>query len=178
MRAQPVLVSETRNVGVIEICVHSNRLYRRLYISESEIKFMSTTLNPKLACCLKHQLTWVLLAIFYNLVSLWSISNHGKSLSPTDPFIGILVFLLFLPVLVLGLKGNVKAYLVLSLLFWVMIAFGGVLQHVVNVFSPQGLNGYLSVSALVVGVVINTYGVGVSIISNVISFRLLYPVWE
>ena len=120
---------------------------------------------------LQHQLIWFVLAISCNLYSLWRIAQEQSPLSSTDPVQGIVLFLLFTPMLWLGKRGWFKTYLALNTLFWLMIAYGGVGLHVKSVLSGDGFSAYASVWAWMLVVIVNAYGVVFSARGSLLAVR-------
>ncbi len=122
---------------------------------------------------LKHQLIWIVAAIVFNLVSLWRMSQGGEPLSPTKPMVGMILFIGFTFVVGLGWKGYLKSYLLVTSLFTVVIAYGGVLLHFINMFGSNGLESYASIWVWCIGVSINTYGVLVSALALREAIKIL-----
>ena len=113
----------------------------------------------------KHQLIWIVAAVAFNLVSLWRMSQGGEPLSPTKPMVGLILFIGFTFVMGLGWKGYLKSYLLVTSVFTLMIAYGGVLLHFINLLGGNGLENYASIWVWCIGVSINTYGVLMSILA-------------
>lgn len=125
----------------------------------------------KFRTLLRHQLMWFALAIGCNLFSLWRISEGLSPLSATDPTQGIIIFLMFAPVLWFGFKQWYVAYLIPNTLFLLMIAYGGVALHIHSCILDPALGQYASFAGWLLVVSVNGYGVVVSVLASLAAYR-------
>lgn len=114
---------------------------------------------------LKHQAVYAVLAIAMNSYSYY-LHYHGQpKLTITDPIAGISIFLLYSPVLLLGLAGWYRTYVVLTIIFLGPILFSGVLGHVTAILSPDGMSAYASSLWWAAAILLNIYGMTISILA-------------
>lgn len=114
--------------------------------------------SKKLNTCLKHLLGWVALTAATNLFSLWRIHNGDVPLTATEPF-GALVFCLaYLPTIYLGYRGFKRLFILSTLLYIQLIAYGGIVRHLLAAVTPGGLEGYASLTGVLIVAAINIYG--------------------
>jgi len=125
----------------------------------------------KFRTLLWHQMAWFVLAIGCNLFSIWRMSQGMSPLSSTDPIQGIVIFLVFSPVLWFGLKQWYIGYLIPNVLFLSMIAYGGIALHVQNWILDSTLSQYASTESWLLVVAVNFYGVCVSVLASFAAFR-------
>ncbi|MBN7796780.1 hypothetical protein [Parahaliea mediterranea] len=126
----------------------------------------------KLARVLWLQGFYLLLAVGYNLFSLWLIVAGGEGLiQGRPPQYSIASLCLLLPVLALGARGKHRAYLLLNTPVMLLIAYTGIAYHVLNCFRGD-MGIYLSSWAWSVAIAINVFGVFVGLWGSLACWRL------
>lgn len=118
------------------------------------------------------QLIWIGLGIGFNLVSFSRLRRGSTPLMHTPPLIGIGVLGLFIPIILLGVTDWRASYLMLNLMMALFIGYTGIFRHLQVLFSDQSLKGYASRTALLIGVGINLFGVGATVLACVVAFGL------
>ncbi|GAB5453601.1 MAG: hypothetical protein Hals2KO_39290 [Halioglobus sp.] len=109
-----------------------------------------------------HQWIWIVVALAINIYSYVRIESGTSGLTKTSPEGGILIFLVYVPFLVLGQLGWRRTYLAGTAAFVVLIAFGGILRHLATALEPGGLDAYASTLWWAIAIVVNCYGVSMS----------------
>lgn len=118
------------------------------------------------------QLMWIGLGIGFNLVSYFRLRHGNAPLMQTPPLIGIGVLGLFIPIILLGLTDWRASYLILNLMMALFISYTGIFRHLQVLFSDRSLEGYASRTALLIGVGINLFGVGATVVACVTAAGL------
>jgi len=112
-----------------------------------------------------HQGAWIVAAIAMNLYSMARIQAGETPLTTTQPAVGITLFLLYTPVVVLAFRGWCRLHLWGSVIFLIPIIAGGILAHLAAALEPGGLSAYASTIWWAAAIGVNTYGVAVSILA-------------
>ncbi len=109
------------------------------------------------------QFLYCSLGILFNLISWWIFSQGGTSLTPTDPFIGIVVMLVYGLFLIPGRIEKLTLYRVLMGLAVLVLGYGGVIKHIFLL--TQSPEIYYSVMVGVIAVLINLFGLGLNLMA-------------
>ncbi len=117
----------------------------------------------KLADLLRLQVIYFILGIVYNAVSLYLISQGGKGLAPTQPVMGTISMIGYALFLIPGFLNKRILYRILMGVAVLVIGYGGVVTHVINIFTQPQL--YLSVLSWALAVGINLFGLVLNIIA-------------
>lgn len=112
------------------------------------------------------QFSYVLLGVMMNLMSLRHYRNTGKYYTPTRPGAGLVIMALYGLSLLLGLLESQWPFRLAMTVFVVILAAGGVIKHMVTGSSGQ----YASPGTRWTAVVINAYGVVLSVLALTASF--------
>lgn len=112
------------------------------------------------------QFSYVLLGIIMNLMSLRHAKINGSYYTPTRPAAGIAVMLLYgMSTLLAGLESQWLFRLAMGL-FLIILAGGGVITHLAMARPDQ----YASGATRWVAVIINSYGVVLTVFALTVSF--------
>jgi hypothetical protein len=123
----------------------------------------------KLSDLLRLQVIYVILGILYNGVSLYLISQGGKGLAPTQPVMGTISMLVYALFLIPGYLRKRTLYRILMGVAILVIGWGGVVTHIINIFTQPQLYSSILSWALAVG--INLFGLVLNIIAASGKFK-------
>ena len=117
----------------------------------------------KLTTLLRLQIIYFVLGMLYNGVSMY-LSSQGKPvLAPTKPVIGAISMITYALCLIPGYLRNINLYRILMGIAIVVMGYGGVLTHIINIFiQPQV---YSSIVSWAAAVSINLFGLVLNIIA-------------
>lgn len=118
------------------------------------------------------QLVWIGFGVGFNLVSYIRMKRGKTPLMQTPPLVGICVLVVFIPAILLGLTGWLVSYVVLNLMIAVFIGYTGIFRHLQALRRDRELKNYASKTALLSGVGINLFGVGVAVLACVAALGL------
>jgi len=110
----------------------------------------------KLRTLLLLQVTYFILGILYNGVSLYLISQGGKGLAPTQPVMGTISMIVYALFLIPGYMKKITLYRILMGVAILVLGYGGVVTHIINIFTQPQLYSSIVSWALAVG--INLFG--------------------
>ena len=106
---------------------------------------------------------YCLFGIAFNGVN-YCISMMGRQpLTPTSPVLGIIAMVVYGLFLILGYRKAVIPYRILMGLAVIILGYGGVVTHIINIISQPAL--YSSLAAWAVAVVINLFGLALNVIA-------------
>lgn len=105
---------------------------------------------------LKWQVIYLILGVGYNLVSWYLLIQTGKGLSATDPMSGLIVMLIYGSFLIPGLLRKLGWYRILMVIAIGILGYGGIIGHILEM--SQSLEGYYSLSAALLAIGINVFG--------------------
>jgi hypothetical protein len=106
---------------------------------------------------------YCLLGITYNGVSQCLVTMGERPLTPTTPVLGIIVMMVYGLFLIPGYRKAVIPYRTLMGIAVIILGYGGVVTHIINVLSRPAL--YSSLAAWAVAVVINLFGLALNVIA-------------
>jgi len=113
------------------------------------------------------QCVWIVLAILMNLYSYILVLLGAPRLTSTEPLAGITIFLCYAPFVWLGSRRWRRTYLTATVVFIALIFASGILKHLAAWYQPNGLQAYSSHFWWAVAILLNAYGVTVSIIAMI-----------
>lgn len=117
----------------------------------------------KLKTLLLLQLAYAVMGVGYNVLSYLSVASGGQAFSATAPLTGGLSLTLYALCLVPGFAGYTGIYRVLMLLSIVVFGYGGIVKHLLNY--PGGLDIYSSMTAYVLAIGINVFGLALNVLA-------------
>lgn len=123
----------------------------------------------KLRTLLILQCVYAALGVGYNVVSYARTAMGHAPLSTTSPFVGAAVLLIYALCLLTGVYRKITAYRLAMAFFVVVLGYGGVVKHLLNY--PDGLSLYYSLTAYVIAIGINVYGLVLNVIAASGRFR-------
>lgn len=109
--------------------------------------------------CLQLQLTWLALAIFYNVISIYLLKNGLTPLKNGDPEMTLFSLLVFTVLIGLGYAKQYRPYTVLGAALTTMLLIVGVGSHLYAAMSSGILVNYLSTWSWLAALLINIFGV-------------------
>ncbi|MFT7591781.1 MAG: hypothetical protein ACI9UJ_001710 [bacterium] len=110
--------------------------------------------------CLAMQFVWLMLAVGYNLVSIYNIENGYSPLKIGNPEQTLVMIIPFVLLLISGVVKRYTLYFYFGAFQTIMLFLGGVVSHFYLV-SISGLSQYSSVWSCIFAIGINLYGVAV-----------------
>ena len=118
----------------------------------------------KLTTLLRLQIIYFLLGMLYNGLSIYLSSQGKPALAPTKPVLGAISMITYSLFLIPGYLRNINLYRILMGIAIVVMGYGGVVTHIINIFiQPQVYSSILSWAA---AVCINLFG----LVLNIIAF--------
>ena len=98
--------------------------------------------------------------MFYNGISMYLSAQGKPALAPTQPVLGAISMITYALFLIPGYLRNITLYRVLMGVAIVVMGYGGVVTHIINIFiQPQV---YSSIVSWAAAVGINLFGLGIS----------------
>jgi len=123
----------------------------------------------KLSTLLLLQVIYFILGILYNGVSLFLISQGQLGLAPTQPVMGTISMITYAIFLIPGYLRKITLYRILMGVAILVLGYGGVVTHIINIFTqPQVYSSILSWAA---AVGINLFGLVLNIIAVLGKFK-------
>lgn len=104
------------------------------------------------------QVSYVVLGVLMNLMSLWHHRKTGRYFTPTRPGTGLATMGLYALCLPMRFLDSQLPFQITMVIFVVVLGTGGVLKHFVSQTSQR----YASPRSRWTAVIINIYGVGLS----------------
>ncbi|MBN1690324.1 MAG: hypothetical protein JW901_04825 [Dehalococcoidia bacterium] len=123
----------------------------------------------KLKTLLLLQVIYFVLGILYNGVSLFLISQGEPGLAPTQPVMGTISMITYALFLIPGFLRKITLYRILMGVAIIVIGYGGVVTHIINIFTQPQLYSSIVSWALAVG--INLFGLVLNIIAASGKFK-------
>ncbi len=115
----------------------------------------------KLRTLLVLQIAYAVMGVGYNVLSYISVASGGQAFSATAPLTGGLSLTLYALCLVPGFLGYTGIYRVLMALSIVVFGYGGIVKHLLNY--PGGLEVYSSMTAYILAIGINVFGLALNV---------------
>ena len=92
----------------------------------------------KLARLLQLQVLYAVLGVAYNGVSMYFAHVFKQPLAPTNTVLGIITMAVYALFLLPGFLGKITLYRILMIVAILVIGWGGVVTHFINIFTqPQ-----------------------------------------
>jgi hypothetical protein len=120
-------------------------------------------MNMKLTTLLRLQIIYFVLGMLYNGVSMYLSAQGKPALAPTKPVLGAISMITYALFLIPGYLRNINLYRILMGVAIVVMGYGGVVTHIINIFiQPQV---YSSIVSWAAAVGINLFGLVLNIIA-------------
>jgi len=117
----------------------------------------------KLTTLLRLQVIYFVLGMLYNGVSLYLAAQGKPALAPTQPVLGAISMITYALFLIPGYLRKLTLYRILMGIAILVMGYGGVVTHIINIFTqPQAYSSLLSWAA---AVGINLFGLVLNIIA-------------
>ena len=123
----------------------------------------------KLSRLLQLQVLYAVMGIAYNGVSMYFAHVFKQPLAPTNTVLGIISMSVYALCLIAGFTGKIVLYRVLMLIAVLAFAWGGVVTHLINIFTQPQL--YYSTAAWAFAIGINLFGLVLNIIAALGKFK-------
>lgn len=123
----------------------------------------------KLTTLLRLQVIYFLLGIAFNVASLVLTSMGKPALAPTQPVMGMVSMAVYALFLIPGYLRKIVLYRILMGVAIVVIGYGGVVTHIINIFTQPQL--YSSFVAWAGAVGINLFGLVLNVIAVLGKFK-------
>ena len=117
----------------------------------------------RLSTLLLLQVIYFILGILYNGVSLFLISQGQPALAPTQPVTGTITMVIYALFLIPGYLRKITLYRILMGIAILVIGYGGVVTHIINIFTQPQV--YSSIISWTAAVGINLFGLVLNIIA-------------
>ncbi|MGD0857671.1 MAG: hypothetical protein ABSA18_18025 [Dehalococcoidia bacterium] len=123
----------------------------------------------KLIRLLQLQIVYGILGIGYNGISFFLTAMGKQPLASTSPVLGFISMLVYGLFLVSGFLRKIVLYRILMIVSVIVLGYGGVVQHIINIFVQPQI--YSSLIAWAVAVIINLFGLGLNIVAALGKFK-------
>lgn len=123
----------------------------------------------KLTTLLHLQVVYLVLGILYNSVSMYLTATGKPTLAPTQPMLGVISMIFYALFLVPGYLRKTTLYRVLMGVALLVLGYGGVVTHIMNIFTQPQV--YSSIISWAAAVGINLFGLALNIIAVLGKFR-------
>lgn len=117
----------------------------------------------KLKTLLFAQCLYAFMGIGYNVLSHLAVASGGHAFSATAPLTGGLSLALYGLCLLPGFLGHLRVYRILMGVSILVFGYGGIVKHLLNY--PGGLDVYSSMTAYILAIGINVYGLVLNVIA-------------
>ena len=118
----------------------------------------------KLTTLLRLQVIYFVLGMLYNGLSLYLTSTGKPALAPTQPVLGAISMIVYALFLIPGFLRKITLYRVLMVVAILVMGYGGVVTHIINIFTQPQV--YSSIIGWAAAVGINLFG----LVLNIIAF--------
>jgi hypothetical protein len=123
----------------------------------------------KLITLLRLQVIYFVLGILYNGLSFYLTSTGKPALAPTQPVIGAISMITYALFLIPGYLRKITLYRILMGIAVIVMGYGGVVTHIMNIFTQPQV--YSSIVAWAVAVGVNLFGLSLNIIAVLGKFK-------
>jgi hypothetical protein len=123
----------------------------------------------KLITLLRLQVIYFVLGILYNGLSLYLTSTGKPALAPTQPVLGAISMITYALFLIPGYQRKITLYRILMGIAVIVMGYGGVVTHIINIFTQPQV--YSSIAAWAVAVGVNLFGLALNIIAVLGKFK-------
>ena len=117
----------------------------------------------KLTTLLRLQVIYFVLGMLYNGLSLYLTSTGKPALAPTQPVLGAISMIVYALFLIPGFLRKITLYRILMGVAILVMGYGGVVTHIINIFTQPQL--YSSIVSWAAAVGINLFGLVLNIIA-------------
>ena len=117
----------------------------------------------KLTTLLRLQVIYFILGILYNAVSLYLTTTGKPPLAPTQPVLGTISMITYALFLIPGYLRQITLYRILMGVAIIVLGYGGVVTHIINIFTQPQV--YSSIISWAAAVGINLFGLVLNIIA-------------
>jgi hypothetical protein len=117
----------------------------------------------KLTTLLSLQVMYFVLGMLYNGVSLYLTTTGKPGLAPTQPVLGAISMITYALLLIPGYLRQITVYRILMGFAILVMGYGGVVTHVINIFTQPQV--YSSILAWGAAVGINLFGLVLNVIA-------------
>jgi hypothetical protein len=124
----------------------------------------------KLRTLLFLQVAYFVLGVAYNVVSLCLTLQGKPALAPTVPVLGMISMGIYALCLIPGFLRKIVLYRVLMGLAIVWLGYGGIVTHIINIFTQPQV--YASMLAWAAAVGINLFGLVLNVIAVLGKFKV------
>ncbi len=123
----------------------------------------------KLTTLLRLQVIYFVLGMLYNGLSLYLTSIGKPALAPTQPVLGAISMIVYALFLIPGYLRKITLYRILMGIAILVMGYGGVVTHIINIFTQPQL--YSSIVSWAAAVGINLFGLVLNIIAVSVKFK-------
>jgi len=123
----------------------------------------------KLITMLRLQVIYFVLGILYNGLSFYLTSTGKPALAPTQPVLGAISMITYALFLIPGYLRKITLYRILMGIAVIVMGYGGVVTHIINIFTQPQV--YSSIVAWEVAVGVNLFGLALNIIAVLGKFK-------
>lgn len=123
----------------------------------------------QLKMLLRLQVIYLILGIVYNLVSMYFTTAGQQPLGPTNPILGVVTMIIYALFLIPGYLSRLTIYRILMGVAVIVLGYGGVVTHIINIFTQA--QAYISIVAWAAAVGINLFGLVLNIIAVLGKFK-------
>jgi len=123
----------------------------------------------KLITMLRLQVIYFVLGILYNGLSFYLTSTGKPALAPTQPVLGAISMITYALFLIPGYLRKITLYRILMGIAVIVMGYGGVVTHIINIFTQPQI--YSSIVAWAVAVGVNLFGLALNIIAVLGKFK-------
>lgn len=115
------------------------------------------------------QFIYILLGIFFNLLSYKMIIVNHEGLTPTNPLMGVLAMLIYASFLLTGYYKKILWYRVLMVISILVFGYSGIIKHVISFSQEPDL--YYSLHSALLAIGINLFGLLLNLIAVFKRFK-------
>ena len=123
----------------------------------------------KLATLLRLQVIYFVLGMLYNGLSFYLTSTGQPALAPTQPVLGAISMIVYALFLIPGFLRRITLYRILMGVAILVMGYGGVVTHIINIFTQPQV--YSSIAAWAAAVGTNLFGLVLNIIAVLGKFK-------
>lgn len=117
----------------------------------------------KLTTLLRLQVIYFVLGMLYNGLSLYLTATGKPALAPTQPVLGAISMIVYAIFLIPGYLRKITLYRILMGVAILVMGYGGVVTHIINIFTQPQM--YSSIVSWAAAVGINLFGLVLNIIA-------------
>ena len=122
-----------------------------------------------LTTLLSLQAIYCVLGLLYNGLSFYLTSIGKPALAPTKPLLGAISMVVYALCLIPGYLRRITLYRILMGVAIIVMGYGGVVTHIINIFTQPQV--YSSIAAWAAAVGINLFGLMLNIVAVLGKFK-------